>query len=204
MNLDTCFALLNLAPDATAEEAKHAYKAQVRRWHPDQFPVGSVSQMGAQEQLKKVNVAYTRVKAHLASRPHPEKKSAAQASPRSTPPPETEPPKAPRASQKGSWFDGLAHVLNAFSAGGADPSTAAGKKKKPDKRRKTFGQVLDEMTADITPPKKRSADRSYRVKHPADRYGRRRRGSTIGGVGGIQSPGPIKPIGRVRGIGKGR
>ena len=72
MDLTTSFKILGLDPQADEGTAKRAYKAQVRRWHPDQFPQGSSVKAGAEEQLKQINIAYARVKAHLAlHRPDP-------------------------------------------------------------------------------------------------------------------------------------
>ena len=69
MNLTTSFNTLGIGPDTDEAQAKRAYKAQVRRWHPDQFPEGSATKAGAEEQLKQINIAYARVKAHLADAP---------------------------------------------------------------------------------------------------------------------------------------
>jgi curved DNA-binding protein CbpA len=143
MELKTSFKILGIDPGADKAQAKHAYKAQVRRWHPDQFPEGSLSKAGAEEQLKQINIAYDRVNAHLAVvRPDPAVHVPPPYSPRGTPRRNDAPGEKP---EKRSWVDHLFSTLNAFS--GHDDGTPghAPADETDTRRRKTFGQVLDEM-----------------------------------------------------------
>ncbi len=56
------FVLLGLGPGAPPEQVKKAYKAFVKRWHPDRFPQGSHQQRVAEERLKDGNAAYRRIR----------------------------------------------------------------------------------------------------------------------------------------------
>jgi curved DNA-binding protein CbpA len=205
MNLLTCFKILGLSADADADRAKQAYKARVKRWHPDRFAEDAAAKARAEEQLKQINVAYAQVKAHLASRrPAPEAK------------PEPAPPPPPRgadssqsASKKGgqrSWFDTLFNAVNRFVADRPAAPSAKSQQERPPSCRKSFGQVLDEMAGGtISPPKGRRKGRSGNFRNRAAAYRRHRRGgSSADAVGGAERPGPVRPVSRVRGIGKSR
>ncbi|MBC2713469.1 MAG: J domain-containing protein [Desulfosarcina sp.] len=207
MDLKTSFNILDIDPEANEAQAKQAYKAQVRRWHPDQFPEGSATKIGAEEQLKQINIAYARVKAHLARhRPNPTVTA-------------TGTPTHPRQgtavrhdtpgekSKNRSWVDHLFDALNAFAGNRADepPTTPSGQT--DANRRKTFEQVLDEMAGSgISPKQNRQpgnpAAASRRTAAGYRHY--RRSGGTVGAVSGTEGPGPVKPVGRVRGIGRNR
>ena len=52
------YAVLGLAPTASAREIKRAHRDLVRLWHPDRFASGSRLQAEAIERLKEINVAY--------------------------------------------------------------------------------------------------------------------------------------------------
>ncbi len=205
MDINTCFTLLDLDPNATMTEAKLAYKAQVRRWHPDQFPAGSVTQMGAQEQLKRINIAYDRIKAHITSRPHrptaPQKQSSSRNRGSAT---GSQDQRAhSRETKKRGWIDTLFDMLNTFSENHTASSTPSTQEKANRKKRKRFDQILGEMTGDTISKDARSGKNAF-VRSPMPNRHRKGRGSTIGSVEGIKSPDPIRPIGRVRGIGRSR
>jgi DnaJ-class molecular chaperone len=206
MDLKTSFTILGIDQGANEAQAKHAYKAQVRRWHPDQFPEGSPTKVGAEEQLKQINIAYARVKAHLAIiRPDPGD-TAATPPPR---PPQRNPGQNDSAGEKAerrSWVDHLFDTLNAFAGnhdGKPDPTPA---REPHTNRRQTFGEVLDEMAGgNMASAPKRQPGRMAAARHNADACRRcRRRGGAVVGVGATESPGPIKPVSRVRGIGRNR
>jgi len=207
MDLRTSFKILGLDLEADQDQAKRAYKAQVRRWHPDQFPEGSSTKAGAEEQLKQINIAYARVNAHLSlHRPEPVE-AAAAASP---PPPdketrrhETSKPKP----NKRSWVDHLFDALNGFTAEGAQQPQRPSSGRTHAKRQKSFEQVLDEMTeGKMSRPSERKRTRAASRPHQgAAGYRRHRRhGGSVGAVGGTESAGPVKPVSRVRGIGRSR
>lgn len=207
MNLTTSFTTLGVGPETDEAQAKRAYKVQVRRWHPDQFPEGSDSKTEAEERLKQINIAYARVKVHLAlHRPDPAVSASA------TPPhpgqgntDRNEP--LGEKSKKRSWVDHLFDTLNAYVGSRAGEPSAPSDDETATNRRKTFEQVLDEMVDGSIPPKLR--------RRPGNRHaaGRRvvsgyrhhgRKGGTVGSVGNAESPGPVKPVSRVRGIGRRR
>jgi len=207
MNLTTSFNTLGIDPETDEAQAKRAYKAQVRRWHPDQFPEGSVTKVEAEEQLKQINIAYARVKAHLAMhRPNPTATATAS-------PPHPHPGSAGRhkppgeKSKKRSWVDHLFDALNTYTGNRAGEPSAPLEDETANNRRKTFEQVLDEMAGGGISPKQKGQTKNPAAtrRHAASGYRRcGRKGGAVGTVGGSESPGPVKPVGRVRGIGRSR
>ena len=69
------YAVLGLAPTASAREIKQAHRDLVRLWHPDRFASGSRLQAEAIERLKEINVAYQQLaqfrQAEILSTPQP-------------------------------------------------------------------------------------------------------------------------------------
>lgn len=202
MNLTTSFNTLGIGPETDEAQAKRAYKAQVRRWHPDQFPEGSATKAGAEEQLKQINIAYARVKAHLAThRPTP-----------AAPPPPGQgtadrPEPTDKKSKKRSWVDHLFDTLNAFTGNRAAEPPSPPADETVANRRKSFEQVLDEMAGGGIPPKQKRQPGNPGAAHRRAASGcrlYRRSGGAVGAVGSPESPGPVKPVGRVRGIGRSR
>ena len=207
MDLTTSYKILGLVQQADEQAAKRAYKVQVRRWHPDQFPDGSSVKAAAEEQLKQINIAYARVKAHLAlHRREPIDPAAATGAHQSA----GHPPRGETASRKRrqrSWMDHLFDALNAF----ADQRTAASQTASVDrsqtKPRRPFEAVLSEMTGGMPPPKQRSAAASgpsLRRHDDAVYRQYRRRGSRVSSVGPTEGKGPVEPVSRIRGIGRKR
>ena len=208
MDLKTSFKILGLDPQADEASAKRAYKSQVRRWHPDQFPEGSDTKSGAEEQLKQINIAYARVKAHVGGVRSDPGVTARPA--RDTAPPRGNSPRREGTpgehAEKRSWVDHLFETLNAF-AGKREGQPAEPAADKTDTiRQKTFGQVLDEMAGGSisAKPKRQPVATPATPCRAAGCRRYRGRGSTVGNVGGTESPGPVKPVSRVRGIGRSR
>jgi len=202
MDLKTSFNILGLGPEANDAQAKHAYKAQVRRWHPDQFPEGSTTQIRAEERLKRINIAYARVKAHLAH--HRPASSPAAGTPPAQPQRETAEGRSPfeKNAKKRSWVDHLFDTLNQMARNRAtEPSTPPSAQGTAN-RRKSFEQVLGEMAGGKIPPQtKGGAGRPAAGRRHAAGYGHRRRGgAAVGALDGLERPGPIRPVGRVRRI----
>ena len=56
--LNECYALLGVAPTASAQELKAAYRDLAKVWHPDRFAHDPRLQQKAQEKLKAINEAY--------------------------------------------------------------------------------------------------------------------------------------------------
>ena len=204
MNLLTCFKILQLPSDAGALQAKRAYKAHVRRWHPDQFPEGSDAKAGAEERLKQINVAYALIKEHLATHQAATDngKAASPARPQKV---DKENAKQTQG-EKRSWVDTLFKTLNSFVGDrrGASPPPSPGKNQ--TNREPSFGQVLDEMAGgSIKTPKKRPKRPPSSFRNNRAGYRRHRRsGSSVEGVGSAERAGPVRPVGRIRGIGKPR
>jgi curved DNA-binding protein CbpA len=67
MEIQRCFELLDLDPNATLEEAQSAYKAQVKFFHPDRFNDDPHQREKAEEKLKEVNMAYEKVKSFISN-----------------------------------------------------------------------------------------------------------------------------------------
>ena len=205
MDVKTSFDILDLGLEADASQAKRAYKDQVRRWHPDRFPEGSAAKAEAEERLKQVNIAYARVKSYLAMR-RPDPRVAAENAPTHTHQDAAGPHESSgETSKKRSWFDHLFDTLSAF-AGSAGESRKAQTEESNPHRRRTFGQVLDEVAGgNIASPSQRPAGHAGACRRSAAGYGRRRgSGTGVGSVGGMERTGPVKPVGRVRGIGSSR
>jgi hypothetical protein len=55
-------ALLGLEPGANEQEVKSAYRELVKAWHPDQFQPDDPQHARAENELKRINAAYTRIK----------------------------------------------------------------------------------------------------------------------------------------------
>jgi len=86
-----CFQALGVAPHASWEEVRRAYKDLVRVWHPDRFESDPQLREKAEQQLQKINEAYFALKSShifVGRRPEP---------PPQTPPPRTPPPPKPPA-----------------------------------------------------------------------------------------------------------
>lgn len=199
--------MLGLGPETDEAQAKRAYKAQVRRWHPDQFPEGSATKTAAEEQLKQINIAYARVKAHLAMhRPEPTV-SANTTSPHPGQSSTDRHDIPGKKAKKRSWVDHLFDALNAYAGNHTGEPSAPLDEETDTKRRKTFGQVLDDMTSGGIPPKlkRRPGKHDATGRRVASGYRHAgRKGKTVGTVGGDESAGPVKPVNRVRGIGRNR
>lgn len=60
MTLDTtqAYRMLGLAPGATADEVKTAYRDLAQVWHPDRFPDNNRLREKAQQNLQRINEAY--------------------------------------------------------------------------------------------------------------------------------------------------
>jgi curved DNA-binding protein CbpA len=54
------YKLLGVAPDATDEEIKQAYRALVRKYHPDKYAGTDLADM-ATEKMKEINAAYEQI-----------------------------------------------------------------------------------------------------------------------------------------------
>jgi curved DNA-binding protein CbpA len=54
-----CYLILGLEPGASVREVKAAYRALVKKWHPDQFHHDPHLQQLAEDKLKEINQAYT-------------------------------------------------------------------------------------------------------------------------------------------------
>ncbi len=204
MDVKTSYEILEVDFQADEGTIKKAYKIQVRRWHPDRFPQGAPNKAEAEERLKQINIAYARIKEHLAlHRTEP-------AGPSSTP--SEKPSSRDFATDKASseksagrsWADHLFDALNAFAGSRADTSqTSSGNRDKARKKR-SFEDVLGEMTGKRPPSGKKPNRSEFQQRHATLRQKYRGQGGRVGKVEPMQDKGPVKPVGRVRGIGRSR
>lgn len=207
MDLTTSYKILGVDSKAGKDSVKRAYKAQVRRWHPDQFPEGSSLKAAADEQLKQINIAYARVKSHLslhgpapsdarpADAPHQPRKASHENKARH------------QQKTRRSWVDHLFDTLNAFAGTRGDHSQTAADNRINSKQGRSFEQVLDEMTGGKKPtekPQKQTAGHHTRRNYTEIYKKYRRQSSGTAGVDPMESKGPVKPVSRVRGIGRSR
>ena len=68
METNRCFEILELDHNASLEDARQAYRDQVKFFHPDRFLNDPRQREKAEEKLREVNEAYERVKVVLASK----------------------------------------------------------------------------------------------------------------------------------------
>ena len=69
MDLKQSFEILELTPDASADEVQQAYKDLVNIWHPDRFATNPRLKRKAEAKLKEINRAYAVVNSLLSSEP---------------------------------------------------------------------------------------------------------------------------------------
>jgi hypothetical protein len=92
-----CFRALGVAPNASWEEVRQAYKDLVRVWHPDRFQSDPQLRERAEQKLQRINEAYDALKnsqIFRASRPDPAPPPP-QSPPQSQPQPPSQPPPQP-------------------------------------------------------------------------------------------------------------
>lgn len=69
-DLISCYRVLGVRQGANLVELKQAYRDQVKVWHPDAFHEDSRLQRRAQEQLKRINIAYRQILAAYDAAPN--------------------------------------------------------------------------------------------------------------------------------------
>jgi curved DNA-binding protein CbpA len=69
VDLKQSFEILELNPDASADEVQQAYKDLVNIWHPDRFATNPRLRRKAETKLKEINRAYAMVNSFLSSGP---------------------------------------------------------------------------------------------------------------------------------------
>lgn len=78
-----CYAILGIKPDATPEATKRAYRNMAKVWHPDRYANNPQLKAKAEIEIKKINQAYTAIKAYVAN-DSKQTKQTQQATPPST------------------------------------------------------------------------------------------------------------------------
>lgn len=67
--MEKYFNILKVKPGASLEDVKRAYKAQVKIWHPDRFPLESPRlQKKAHEMFQRITVAYKKINTDIRNR----------------------------------------------------------------------------------------------------------------------------------------
>jgi len=65
VDIDQCYAILEIAPGAPLEEVKAAYRDLMKVWHPDRFSKDLRLQEKALERTKSINEAYQTLQAYV-------------------------------------------------------------------------------------------------------------------------------------------
>ncbi len=94
--IQSYYERLDLKVGASEADVKAAYRALAKRWHPDQFRDPQQKKQ-AEEELKKINEAYQKIKAFLIENPSPQTESGEQSQER-----ENSGPTANHSSSKSS------------------------------------------------------------------------------------------------------
>ena len=116
---------LNLKIGASIAEVKAAYRTLAKRWHPDQFSDLEQKQQ-AEEELKKINDAYQKIKAFLAENPSSQTEPNSQPSDRPNSAQPTNHSPSESSSPQTRIYTSGASAAEAFYQTGAD-LTKAGK-----------------------------------------------------------------------------
>jgi hypothetical protein len=104
MSHTDCFRALGVAPDASWEEVRQAYKDLVRVWHPDRFQSDPKLRERAEQRLQKINEAYGALKNSAEFRGY----AAEPAPPPASPKPAVESCPPPRRGLQFRWPLGIA------------------------------------------------------------------------------------------------
>lgn len=64
-DLEQCYEVLEIAPDASIEEIKQAYKDLAQFWHPDRYAYSPRLQQKAEAKFKDINAAYSMLMEHF-------------------------------------------------------------------------------------------------------------------------------------------
>jgi DnaJ-class molecular chaperone len=89
MDIQRCFEVLELDPDAGVDDAKQAYRDMVNIWHPDRFSSNPRLQKKSEERLKEINIAYETIRPVLSAPKSDTRASEQQIKPEKKPEPET-------------------------------------------------------------------------------------------------------------------
>lgn len=103
--MSECYRVLEVAPGASLEEVREAWRDLVQVWHPDRFRANSRLHEKAEERLKKINLAYETLK----SGGSPDFLGEAEQAP------VYEPDTHSRGGQRPDIWDALAEGVNAWN-----------------------------------------------------------------------------------------
>jgi curved DNA-binding protein CbpA len=222
MNLKDCYKILAIAPGTPLGLVKRAYKNQIKIWHPDRFSGDPALQSLAEENTKKVNLAYAMIASDLQSQPPDFKRAKTGPSPKARaavqkaePTKGDSPPKKEPADDEKdiNFWQSVRDFLETLRQNPAQMPprphragyTDMKRERRTPRRRKPFNKILEE--AAVSPPSPRRSSRIRKSLSPWNRALRnrakgRRRGGAIQGIGESRRVGPVRPVERIRGIGR--
>ena len=61
MDIEKCFEILRVSSLSSSDEVKQAYRDLVNVWHPDRFSHNDRLRKKAEEELKRINLAYQEI-----------------------------------------------------------------------------------------------------------------------------------------------
>ena len=61
MDIEKCFEILRVSSHSSSDEVKQAYRDLVNVWHPDRFSHNDRLRKKAEEELKRINLAYQEI-----------------------------------------------------------------------------------------------------------------------------------------------
>lgn len=210
MELKRCFDLLQLDPNATLEEAKYAYKTQVKYYHPDCFVGDDLQKQKAEEKLKEINLAYEKIRSLL--RFKQEKAAKTPDQPNFHVGAGTIFNARPEHTSFFSWLISKVRQFDlSFFFQIRDGSTRVSEKNSPSYRQKNvnFKDILREaekrhvkggrrpVNAEINNPERRR--KGHRKRQTMWQQCGCRRRLNNDGTGPVRA---VRPVGRVRGIGR--
>jgi DnaJ-class molecular chaperone len=191
MNIQTALQYLNLETATNKDQIHHAYRCQVKRWHPDQFAHEPAIHSLAEERLKGINQAYLVLKEHIKKNPPTNETNDQKKSKPVNKKQATRQQKPDDFSRWKQWFRSTVHKWRSNQNQPASSGTCQEKPRQTRKKNRSgFESIL--RAAAQNPNRSFAGKRigAGTLKHPSH-YKRRSQNTRIEG---FTSPSPITPI----------